>query len=70
LVVPESPVVVRCGGLVLWREGHGRGGAVLLREYILEEAYHDNQINDRATVTPNVIFDVIIRNKTPTAARQ
>jgi hypothetical protein len=40
------------------------------RYYILEEAHHDNQLNDRATVTPNIIFDTIIRNKTPTAARQ
>jgi hypothetical protein len=38
--------------------------------YILEEAYHDNQLNDRTTVTPNIIFDTIFRNKTPTAVRQ
>jgi hypothetical protein len=36
-VVPEIPVVVRCSGLMLWREGHGRGGAVLLRELRLME---------------------------------
>jgi hypothetical protein len=37
--------------------------------YIHEETYYDNQLNDRATVTPNIIFDTILRNKTPTAAR-
>jgi hypothetical protein len=31
-VVPVNPVVVRCGGLMLRRERHGRGGDVLLRE--------------------------------------
>jgi hypothetical protein len=28
-VVPMNPVVVRCGGLTLRRERHGRGGDVL-----------------------------------------
>jgi hypothetical protein len=47
----------------------GRMLNTIERYYILEEAHHDNQLN-RATVTPNIIFDTIIRNKTPTAARQ
>jgi hypothetical protein len=38
--------------------------------YIHEEAYHNNQLDDRATVTPNIIFDTILCNKTPTTARQ
>jgi hypothetical protein len=38
--------------------------------YILEEAHHGSHLNDRATVTPNIIFDTIFRNKTQTAARQ
>jgi ABC-type microcin C transport system permease subunit YejE len=38
--------------------------------YIHEETYYDNQLNDRATVTPNIIFDTVLRNKTPTAAQQ
>jgi hypothetical protein len=36
-VVPVSPVVVRCGGLMLRRERHGRGGDVLLRVLRLME---------------------------------
>jgi hypothetical protein len=36
--------------------------------YIYEEAYNDNQLNDRATVMPNIIFDMILHNNTPTAA--
>jgi hypothetical protein len=31
-VVPVNPVVVLCGGLMLRRKWHGRGGDVLLRE--------------------------------------
>jgi hypothetical protein len=38
--------------------------------YILEEAHHDNQFNESATVTSNIIFYTIFRNKTLTAARQ
>jgi hypothetical protein len=38
--------------------------------YIHEETYYDHQLNDRATVTPNVIFDMILRNKNPSAAQQ
>jgi hypothetical protein len=38
--------------------------------YIYEEAYIDNQLNDRSTVTPNIIFNTILRNTTPTTARQ
>jgi hypothetical protein len=38
--------------------------------YIHEETYYDNQLNDRATVTPNIIFDTVLGNKTPTAAQQ
>jgi hypothetical protein len=38
--------------------------------YIHEETYYDNQLNDKTTVTPNIILDTILRNKTPTAARQ
>jgi hypothetical protein len=37
--------------------------------YIYEEAYIDNQLNDSSTVTPNIIFDTILCNKTPPAAR-
>jgi hypothetical protein len=37
---------------------------------IHEEAYNDNQLNDRATATPSIIFDTILHNKTPTAAEQ
>jgi hypothetical protein len=44
----------------------GRLLNTIQRYYILEEAHHDNQLNDRATVTPNMI----IRKKTPTSARQ
>jgi hypothetical protein len=33
-------------------------------------SYYDNQLNDRATMTSNVIFDTVLRNKTPTAAQQ
>jgi hypothetical protein len=29
--------------------------------YILEEAHHDNQLNDRATVMPNIIFNTLSR---------
>jgi hypothetical protein len=32
--------------------------------YICEAAYIDNQLNDRSTVTPNVIFDTILLNMT------
>jgi hypothetical protein len=38
--------------------------------YIHEETYYDNQLNDRATVTPKIIFDTVLRNKIPTAAQQ
>jgi hypothetical protein len=38
--------------------------------YIHEETYYDNQLNDRATVTPNIIFNTILPNTTPTAAQQ
>jgi hypothetical protein len=48
----------------------GRLLNTIQRYYILEEAHHDNQLNDRVTVTPNIIFDTIIRKKTPTAVRQ
>ena len=30
--------------------------------YIFRETRHNNQINDRLTVKPNVIFDVILDN--------
>ena len=30
--------------------------------YIFRETRHDNQINDRLTVKPNVIFDIILNN--------
>jgi hypothetical protein len=36
-MIRENPVVVRCGGLMLRRERHGRGGDVLLRELPLME---------------------------------
>jgi hypothetical protein len=38
--------------------------------YIYKEAHIDNQLNDRSTVTPNIIFDTILRNMNPTAAPQ
>jgi hypothetical protein len=38
--------------------------------YIYEEAHINNQLNDRPTVTPNIMFDMILRNMTPTAAPQ
>jgi hypothetical protein len=47
----------------------GRMLNTIQKYYIHEEAY-DNQLNDRATVTPNIIFDTILCNKTPTTARQ
>jgi hypothetical protein len=37
-VAPESPVIVRCGGLMQRRERHGRGGELReLRELRLME---------------------------------
>jgi hypothetical protein len=36
-VVPVSPVVVPCGGLMLQHEQHGRGGNALLRVLCLME---------------------------------
>jgi hypothetical protein len=38
--------------------------------YIYEEAHIDNQLNDRSTVMPNIIFDTILRNMNPTTAPQ
>jgi hypothetical protein len=37
-VLPVNPVVVLCGGLMLWRERHGHGGDVLLRELRLMDS--------------------------------
>jgi hypothetical protein len=48
----------------------GRMFNTIEKYYIHEETYYDNQLNDRATVTPKIIFYTILRNKTPTAARQ
>jgi hypothetical protein len=48
----------------------GRMLNTIERYYILEEAHHNNQLNDRATVTPNIIFDTIFCHKTQTMARQ
>lgn len=40
----------------------GRMMDTLEKFYIFRETRHDNQINDRLTVKPNVIFDVILNN--------
>jgi hypothetical protein len=41
-----------------------------IQKSIYEEAHIDNQLNDRSTVTPIIIFDTILRNMTPPAAPQ
>jgi hypothetical protein len=66
----HSPGTLEQTMTILRTDKKGRLLNTIERYYILEEAHHDNQLNDRATVTPNIIFDTIIRNKTPTAARQ
>jgi hypothetical protein len=43
-VVPVCPVVVRCGGLMLRRERHGRGGDVLLGELGLMESDYTSTV--------------------------
>jgi hypothetical protein len=48
----------------------GRMLNTMKKYYIPEETHYDNQLNDRATVTPKIIFNTILRNTTPTAARQ
>jgi hypothetical protein len=48
----------------------GRMLNTIEKYYIHQETYYDNQLDDRPTVTPNVIFDTILRNKTPTATQQ
>jgi hypothetical protein len=46
----------------------GRMLNTIEKYYIHEETYYDNQLNDRATVTPSIIFYMILRNMSPTAA--
>jgi hypothetical protein len=46
----------------------GRMLNTIEKYYIHEETYYKNQLNDRATVTPNIIFDMILPNKTQTTA--
>jgi hypothetical protein len=47
---------------------NGRMLNTIEKYYIHEEAYNDNQLNDRAALTRNIIFDMILLNKTPTTA--
>jgi hypothetical protein len=47
----------------------GRMLNTIEKYYIYEETHNDNQLNDRSTVTPNIICGTILRNMTPTAAR-
>jgi hypothetical protein len=44
----------------------GRMLNTIEKYYIHEDTYYDNQLNDRATVTPNIIFDTVLHNKSPT----
>jgi hypothetical protein len=55
---------------ILYTAKKGRILNTIEKHYNIEEAHHDNQLNDRVTVTPNIKFYTIIRKKTPTAARQ
>jgi hypothetical protein len=47
----------------------GRMFNTIEKYYIYEETHNDNQLNVRSTVTPNIIFDMILCNMTPTTAR-
>jgi hypothetical protein len=40
----------------------GRMLAVIEKFYIYKETASNNQLNDKLTVTPNIIFDTILRN--------
>jgi hypothetical protein len=70
LELNHSPGTLEQTITILHTAKKGRLLNTIERHYILEEAHHDNQLNDRATATPNIRFDTIIRNKTLTAARQ
>jgi hypothetical protein len=70
LELNHSPGTLQQTITILHTAKKGRLLNTIERYCILKEAHHDNELNDRATVTPNIIFDTIIRNKTPTAARQ
>jgi hypothetical protein len=68
LELNHSPGTLQQTMTTLHTAKKGRLLNTIERYYIPEEAHHDNQLNDRATVTPNITFDTIIRKKTPTAA--
>jgi hypothetical protein len=54
---------------ILHTTNKGRMLNTVEKYYIYEEAHIDNQLNYISTVTLNIIFDTILRNMTPTAAR-